>query len=250
MDEPSSTGRHDHDLQMDRLDALVRELRAKAAPSELDSEPAAPLASKSQKRRVVSGVARKNRFRPTRRLLVIGSASIVMLAAVAVLAKPQAEVVAPTLPSRIPTAVETMTALPALPSPGQWLTVVRELDRRRGEAFIALDKSALLSVDAAASAVLASDTSMLEALVAAHARVRKFPVQVSKVSEEFVAVGERTPRARLTVVDSMGAYDIVDAQGATLRHIAARGERTWHVELQRLGVADWRYVSVVSATSQ
>ena len=250
MDEPSSTGAPVHDWRMDRLDDLVRELRTKAASSESNREPAAPLAVKPRKRRTVSGVARKNRIRPTRLFLIIGSASIVMLAAVAVLSKPQAEVVAPTLPSRIPTAVETTTALPALPSPGQWLAVVRELDRRRGEAFIALDKSALLSVDAAASAVLASDTSMLDALVAAHARVREFPVQVSKVSEEFVAVGDRMPRARLTVVDSMGAYDIVDAQGATLRHIAARGVRVWHVELQRQGAADWRYVSVVSATSQ
>ncbi len=235
---------------MDRIDDLVRELRAKATPSDLNSEPAAPLAPKLRERRGAAAGAAKGRTHSMRRLLIIGSASIVTLAAVAVLSKPQAAVVAPSLPARVPTAVDTTTALPALPSPDQWLAVVRELDRRRGSAFIALDKSALLSVDAAASPALASDMAMLDALMAADARVRAFPVQVSKVSEEFVAVGERTPRARLTVVDSMGAYDIVDAQGATLRHIAARGVQTWHIELQRSGVTDWRYVSVVSATSQ
>lgn len=50
--------------------------------------------------------------------------------------------------------------------------------------------------------------------------------------------------AELELTDRMPAYRIVDKSGATLRTVAARGDRTFRVRLVR-GTSGWRIADLV-----
>lgn len=160
---------------------------------------------------------------------------------------------APSKPVAIPThtavAVDTGTAFAVTPSPLQWKGIVEQLDRTRGLAFMHAEPMELVMVYADGSPARSTDMAMAQMLRNSGAHAASFPLRVTSVREQYLTVGERTPRAMLTVVDVMGAYDIVDARGRVLRHVPARGERTWNVELERSSLFGWVYVSAVNATS-
>jgi len=225
---------------MDELDDLMTELRAGAQRD----TPGAPLPT--ARRRL-----------PSRRVLVTGAAGTLALLLTLGLGtrflQPGTEPGAMTAP--LPTHT-TVTVDPdsadmfSTPTPLQWQPVIEQLDRRRGLAFIARDALMLLSVDALESPALASDQALITSLKEEGAYVRSFPLRVLSVTEQYVTVGERHPRAMLTVTDVLGAYDIVDGQGKVLRHVPARGERTWNVALQSTLASGWLFASAVSAASR
>lgn len=225
---------------MDELDDLMTELRAGAQRDDASEPITAP------RRRL-----------PGRRVLVTGGAGVLALLLTAGLAaqffpggaSPMATP-AP-LPTHTTVAVDPNPAdMFSTPTPLQWQPVIEQLDRRRGLAFIKRDQWMLMQVDALESPALASDQALINSLKDEGAYVRSFPLRVLSVTEQYVTVGERHPRAMLTVTDVLGAYDIVDAQGKVLRHVPARGERTWNVALQSTLASGWLYSSSVSAVSR
>lgn len=223
---------------MDDLDDLMATLRAGADP---DAAPDAPRDAPAAARR-----------RPTHRMLVTGGAgTLALLVTIGIFtALARAEAPAAPLPTHTTVTVEPNPAdMFSTPTPLQWRPVIEQLDRRRGLALIKRDPLMLLQVDAIESPALATDKALIISLKDEGAYVREYPLRVLAVTEQYVTVGERYPRAMLSVTDVLGAYDIVDAQGAVLRHVPARGKRTWNVELQSTLVSGWLYASSVSAAS-
>lgn len=189
---------------------------------------------------------------PRRRLLVTGGAGLLALVATigvaAGLARPGTDPVA--VPTHTTLAVAPdPTDMFSTPTPLQWKPVIEQLDRRRGLALIKRDAMMLFTVSDLDSPALATDQALVASLRDEGAFVREYPLRVLSVTEQYVTVGERHPRAMLTVTDVLGAYDIVDAQGRVLRHVPARGERTWNVELRSTLASGWLYVSAVNAAS-
>lgn len=220
---------------MDDLDDLMAELRA-----------GAPHAEES------TTISRQRRRAPGRRLLVTGGAGLLALfltigvAASFTSSGPES---AP-LPTHTTVAVAPdPTDMFTTPTPLQWKPVIEQLDQRRGLALIKRDAMMLLTVSALDSPALATDQALVASLRDEGAYVREYPLRVLSVSEQYVTVGERHPRAMLTVTDVLGAYDIVDAKGRVLRHVPARGERTWNVELRSTLASGWLFVSAVNAAS-
>lgn len=183
-------------------------------------------------------------------MLIGGGALVAVLGVAALLPKDAPTTEAVPIPTHTARAADTSTAFAMTPSPLQWQGIVEQLDRTRGLAFMQAEPAALLPVYATNAAAAATDQAMAQALKNAGAHAGSFPLRVRSVHEEYLTVGERVPRAMLTVVDVMGAYDIVDDQGVVLRHVPARSERRWHVELERSPLWGWVYVSAVSAASQ
>lgn len=181
-------------------------------------------------------------------LLIVGGVLVGVLGLAVVLPKdpaPTPKLLTP--PTHTARVVDSATTFAATPTPLQWKAVIEQLDRRRGLAFIHAQFREFYNIDADGSAALNTDQAMTMALRDVHAHAETFPLRVKSVTEQYVTVGERVPRAMLTVVDAMGAYNLVDAQGKVVRHIPARGERSWNVELERSPLWGWVYVSAVSA---
>jgi len=222
---------------MDRLDTLVRELRASAGADTDAPNPRPP-----------KPATRPRWRRPL--FIVLGIIAGLVLVAAVLPDDQTAGEAHPAAPQHTQRAVEAPLDMHATPSPLQWAAVVEHLDHMRGLAFMRGRIAELLLADYSPSPAFSADESMLYALMEVHAHAASFPLRVKAVREEYVTVGEKIPRAMLTVTDEMGAYDIVDANGKVLRHVPARGARTWHVELQRSTLAGWVYVSAVSAASR
>ena len=233
---------------MDGIDSLVQELRAKARASN-GAQPDAgsdrpPRAQRSMRRTL------------TRRqwLAAIGTVLVLLVFGSLAAMRGQRDVTRLASPSRTTpadTATDTATdsTFATAPTPLQWKAVIEQLDRRRGMAFMHGEPLEVFSFDALASPALATDEAMLSTLAAKKARADSFPLRVLSVTERYLTMGERRPRAMLRVVDVMGAYKLVGKHGEVLRSIAARGQRQWDVELERSSLWGWVYVSALSATS-
>lgn len=245
MDERASTARHGQSAGMDQLDNMVRELRASAQPAK-DGEPTTTRASRP-KRKVVLPTGRR------RALWLAAGVTIGLVLVISMLPthSPQTKVLAPVTasPSAIP-AMDSATAFVAAPTPLQWKAVVEQLDLRRGLAFMHAEPMELFVVDATQSPAFNTDQSMVRAMVDAGVHASSFPMRVTSVRELFVSVGTEPLRAMLSVTDTLGAYNLVNQEGSVVRRVAARGERTWKVELIRSPMFGWVYFSAISAASQ
>ncbi len=129
------------------------------------------------------------------------------------------------------------------PTPLDWKPVVQALDTQRGNAFITRNWLAMMNADIMGSPMYIADRSMIGLLERNHAFIRTWPVRVISVKEQYLTMGEKYPRAMVTVVDEMGAYDIVDKSGRVLRTVPDRGKSQWNVVLQNRPVYGWGFVS-------
>ena len=132
-------------------------------------------------------------------------------------------------------------ALPAVAaaSAPEWDQVLASLDAARSQAFSSGDVDALASVYATGSPGLAADTALLQGLADRGQTAQGLRHEVRAVQ----VLESGSNRVRLRVVDTLGAYEILDAAGVLVSRGAARGERPFVVELVR--AADgWRLAEV------
>ncbi len=185
-------------------------------------------------------------------MLYIVAAALALLLALSALsnlvrgaAKPVAAP-APTLPTASSAAAVDMRRTPG---PLQWKPVIEQLDLRRGHMFTEPGNDDVLTVDAVSSPAFNTDDMLLKRLQRAHAHLRTYPMRVISVTEQYSTVGDREPRALVTVVDELGAYEVVDGRGRVLQTVAARGRATWNVELRNTAWG-WVYYSSIRATTK
>jgi serine/threonine protein kinase len=138
------------------------------------------------------------------------------------------------------------TPAPLVASPGSpdWSSVVGALDHTRDVAFADADANELDAVYVPGSLALATDRATLGRLVGAGQRVQGLQFSLQSVR----VVSQTATAVTLTVVDTLAAYDVVDAGGATTR-FPGRGVRTWTVALraQPAGAEGWQIASVTPA---
>ncbi len=250
---------------MDRLDGILQDLR-QAARS--DGTPQLPEADATGEKRT-RPAARPAQTKPAaprragrssaptngrKRWLLIAGAVIVALLAVSIIggalsgsAKPVQGTRTP--PHSIPAPTAPVVNMHKTPSPLQWQPVIEQLDLRRGRMFMDQGNYDVLTVDQVSSPAFNTDQMLLQRLQKAKAHLRSYPMHVISVAEEYSTVGEKQARALLTIVDELGAYDIVDARGKVLQHVPARGRTTWKVEVRNT-VWGWVYFSAIRAATK
>lgn len=121
-----------------------------------------------------------------------------------------------------------------------WVGRLDQLDRQRGIAFATTDPARLSSVYAVNSAQLPADTSTLRALARQRLRIRGVSHRLRSV--DVVTAGAST--ARLTVRESLSAYDVVRS-GVVTQHVPAAPTRTYRVVLTRSS-SGWLIQSMVA----
>lgn len=248
---------------MDRLDGILKDLRDAAAgtdpsPQAADArsrprpqparskDPTKQAPSRSRAGAIALPAGRK-------RLLIIMAAVLVALLGLSAISGLVAGATRPPA-KRASQPVITPSAAPTVdmhknPGPLQWKPVIEQLDLRRGRMFMDQGNLDVLTVDALSSPAFNTDDMLLKRLQRAQAHLRSYPMRVISVTEQYSTVGEHEARALVTVVDELGAYDIVDAQGRLLRSVPARGRATWNVELRNT-TWGWVYVSSVRAATK
>jgi eukaryotic-like serine/threonine-protein kinase len=115
-----------------------------------------------------------------------------------------------------------------------WRGVVEELYRRRAEAFATASSALLDDVHVAGSALLAADGRLVQDLAQAGEVLRGFEPRIEEVTAAEL-VGDR---ARLDLVDSWPAYEVVTAalpDGAALRTADGRASSGVRLVLARAG---------------
>jgi hypothetical protein len=134
-------------------------------------------------------------------------------------------------------------SVPATPAPisqeDEWSSVLTRLDARRQQAFAAADKRLLGGVYSDGAPPAAADARAIESLIAARARAVDVRHELRAVREVRTGGG----RAELDVTDRMPAYRIVAADGAVVRTVPARGDRTFRVTLVR-AAGQWRIATI------
>jgi hypothetical protein len=121
----------------------------------------------------------------------------------------------------------------------RWTPVLEELYAARARAFAAADEAALAAVYAPSAPGGAADARLVRALAAAGRTAEGVRHRVSAV--DVVAVDD--DRAELRVVDSLGSYDVRDADGEVVTRQPGRGEAVQQVQLVRTDDG-WRLVDV------
>jgi hypothetical protein len=121
----------------------------------------------------------------------------------------------------------------------EWTRTLAALDTRRESAFALAEQRLLDEVYVPGSPPLAADQQAVQSLRASRATALGVRHDVRRV-RVLTVEGERV---RLELADRMPAYRIVDAAGATLRTVPARGEETFQVELARTP-AGWRIATL------
>lgn len=184
-------------------------------------------------------------------MLGIGAVGVIAaMVAIAVASFLGSRGVAPVpVPARHTVSIAPSNDMFSTPTPLQWKPVIEQLDHARGLALMQRDIRMIAMADVIDSPSMTADTSLIMSLLAQGAAVRTYPLRVLSVTEQYVTVGEKRPRALLTVTDTMGAYDLVDKDGHVLRHVPARGKRTWSVELRSTALWGWQYYSALNARS-
>jgi eukaryotic-like serine/threonine-protein kinase len=159
--------------------------------------------------------------------------------------------------SATPSATESVAATPSAtdPTPAasaaamassspDWLAVMGGLDRSRDGAFADADADELAAIYVPGSAALATDRAALGRLIGAGQRVRGLRFALRSVQ----LIAQSADEVTLTVVDTLAAYDVVDAGGATTR-VPGRGVRTWTVVLHAQPTSEqhWLIASIAAA---
>ncbi len=142
----------------------------------------------------------------------------------------------PPTPSPSPSASLAPAAFPSGPD---WRAVLSRLDALRAQAFATGDVAVLTQVYAPGSPALAADTAALRALEQAGERA----VGVRHAFSEVTARSATAASVRLRVVDTLAAYDVIDAQGRTVRRDSGRSGASFDVTLQRTAVG-WRLAQI------
>lgn len=252
---------------MDRLDAIMADIRSRATREEATT-PQVPQSPPTTTRSAAGAPGFIGRHRKG---LILGAIALFILPS---LFSAGRQAVSEALAgSRGPQASATPTASPtrsfvtftesgtvdmfAVPTPLQWKPVVEQLDARRGLLYMrgTFPIGASFDLDTVAatkSPMRKIDRLMLEMLDAKGWHASGFPMRVISVTEQYVTQGERYPRAMLTVVDELGAYDILDEHDRVVRHVPARPRTTWNVELLNSEYSGWVFMSAerVSAPAQ
>lgn len=243
---------------MDRLDNIMQGLRANAAQNAGDAAHDTTTRSRHPQPRTpargtaVHSVARLPQGGGKRVLLVVAVVivAVLVLGLLSGLARGGAHTtMVPSAAAKVPVTAPARGFMQA-PTPLDWKPIIEQLDIRRGRLFMDREAVAILQVDAVPSSAGSTDEALVNALRKAHAHLREYPMRVISVAEQYVTVGEEEPRAMLTVVDELGAYDVVDDRGRVLRTVPARGRARWNVELQNRGPVGWVYVSAIRTARQ
>jgi hypothetical protein len=136
----------------------------------------------------------------------------------------------------MPTAHTSAAALP------DWTAVVTALEAARSRAFARGDVSMLDAVYAPRSRALAADRAELLAIAARGVRALGLTQRTLQVRPVVETPGD----VSLRVTDTISAYRLVDATGRVVSLGAARGARTFTMDLTR--TADgWRIQDISSA---
>jgi hypothetical protein len=136
--------------------------------------------------------------------------------------------------SATPTGAVVMSGTPAA-LPTDWPTVVDALDQTRESAFSVGSPTLLAEVYAAGSAVGASDTAALDALVRQGRTVSGVRHQLRGVT----AVQTTSTGATLRVTDTLDAQVVLDDLGNAVERRPGRGEQTYELTLVA-GPDGWR----------
>jgi serine/threonine protein kinase len=150
---------------------------------------------------------------------------------------------APSVGPATSSAIEP-AAVPSLADSTDWLSVLAALDSSRDAAFADADVNELDAVYVPGSAALATDRAALGRLIGAGQRVHGLRFALRSVQ----LVAQSADEVTLTVVDTLAAYDVVDAGGATAS-VPGRGVRTWTVVLHAQSTSQhhWLIASVAAA---
>jgi hypothetical protein len=141
-------------------------------------------------------------------------------------------------------SIGPVTAIPPVeigqPLPHRrWVAVVTHLDAMRSKAFADGDAAALATVYAPGSAAYATDSATVSSLASRGLRARGFTATVESVTAE-----SGTPTTeRLTVVDRLSAYSLVDATGHVVGRGAARAARTFTMQVSDVS-GSWRVTAI------
>ncbi len=187
-------------------------------------------------KRDLVGAPKGGRRERSLRLLAAAGAALGLLAGAAVLGTQLAQVPEQTAalspPAQVPSSpaatvadAPEVTSLP--PVELDWATILAGLDTQRGRAFAAADATLLAAVDVPGSQAHARDLALVEALSAGQVKARGWVTSISSVVPGTVS-GDRV---ELTVVDTLAAYDLLDATGQVVEHQPARAEATWSIAL-------------------
>lgn len=195
---------------MDRLDAIVQELRVAAITPD---EP--PL---------------RIRRRASRRWLLLLLLPVVVVVSVALRPDPTPGIAA--------TVVRTTDP---------WTATVERIDRLRMQAFIDDDPAALMRVEVRDSPAFNADLRVMADLRARDVVLDHNPMRVLAVSEEYVTLSGTVQRARLRVTDVLDGYALLDDTGTVVSRIPSRSPRNWLLDLQRTRSSDWKLVEATPA---
>lgn len=207
---------------MDRLDAVVQELRNAAV------EPAATPARNRRRPR-----------RPSWRWLAL--LLIPVLGFVGFMFMHRA-----TTTRSVPAPIATIVT-PNDP----WTDTLADIDAARMQAFIDDDPAALLIAEVNGSPAHTADLAIMTDLRMRDVTLDRNPLHVLSIREEYVTLTGEVKRARLRVTDAMDAYSLIDESGTVVTSRPARATRTWYLDLQRTKTTRWKLVRVTAAaTSQ
>ena len=197
---------------MDRLDAVLQELRSTAVPP--DVPPAA-------------------RSRSIPKPIRLGVPALLLGVALALVAF-----------HRTPTEQAVVTAAPK----GQWQRIMERIDADRMQAFMDDDVAFLALADEWHSPANRTDIAIMTDLRARGLRLDRNPMHIDAVSEDYLALAGDLKRAGLLVTDHVEAHNYVNGSGVVVASRPPRAQRSWSVELRRsAGTGRWRLFSAVPA---
>lgn len=132
--------------------------------------------------------------------------------------------------------------------PVTWLQIMERIDAHRMQAFMLDDVAPLTLADEVRSPAGAADRSILTRLRARGLRLDCNPMHIDTIVEEYRSLTGDTQRVGLRVTDHLEMHHFIDKRGAVIETGPARGQRTWKVELRRTdGQGRWRLFSAVPA---
>jgi len=144
-------------------------------------------------------------------------------------------------PPPVALAAPTTLPPPALAGTPNWTVIIAELDAHRSAAMAG--QESLGAVDVAGSSAELADLRRQDALT----RLHLHPVGLAPHLVQVIAARVTTGQAVLRVTDELGSYRLVGAGGIPVIVVAARGPRSFTVELAATP-AGWRVQQVAGGS--
>lgn len=184
---------------MDRLDAVLQEIRAMTVPPEVS-------------------VSRHPRRIPKPLRIALPALAVGIGIAMIAFHRPS---------TGVPPA--SVVAKPV----AEWQQVMERIDAHRMRAFMAGDAAPLALADALHSPAHATDVGILTQLQTRGLRLDHDPTHIDRISEEYLATSGDIQRVGLRVTDHLDAHTYIDTRGTIVESRPARGRRAWTIELRR-----------------